>query len=188
LVQGHPDCHRPHLCHTLAEAYVEGAHAAGHEVEVVEPARMNYPLLTSPSEWWHGSAPPQLAAVQDAIQRANHIVFVYPLWMGDMPALLRGFLEHVTRPGVFMDDPQRPFAAGLLGGRSARLVVSMGMPAVVYRWVHGGYGVRMMRRQILGRAGIRPVRTTLVGRAHALTENRVLTWCERMRRLGVSAT
>jgi putative NADPH-quinone reductase len=187
LIQGHPDCHRPHLCHALAQAYVDGARAAGHDVEVVEPARMSFPLLTSPSEWWHGSPPPQLAAVQESIQHADHLVFVYPLWMGDMPALMRGFLEHVTRPGVFMDDPHRPFGAGLLGGRSARLVVSMGMPAVVYRWRYGGYGVKLMRRQILGRAGIRHVRTTLIGRAHTLSAERIDIWRDHLRRLGASA-
>ena len=166
---------------------MDGERAAGHEVEVGATARMAVPLRTSPSEWWHGSPPPQLAAVQDAIQHADHLVFVYPLWMGDMPAMMRGFMEHVTRPGVFMDDPQQPFGAGLLGGRSARLVVSMGMPAVVYRWRYGGYGVRMMRRQILGRAGIRPVRTTLIGRAHTLSAERVAMWRDHLRRLGGSA-
>jgi hypothetical protein len=63
----------------------------------------------------------------------------------------------------------------------------MEMPAVVYRWGYGGYGVKMMRRQILGRAGIRPVRTTLIGRAHALSAERVATWGDHLRRLGASA-
>jgi hypothetical protein len=63
----------------------------------------------------------------------------------------------------------------------------MGMPAVVYRWRYGGYGVRMMRRQILGRAGIRPVRTTLIGRAHTLSADRIAMWRDHLRRLGGSA-
>ena len=32
LIQGHPDCHRPHLCHALAQAYVDGARAAAEGV------------------------------------------------------------------------------------------------------------------------------------------------------------
>lgn len=187
LIQGHPDCHRPHLCHALGQAYVDGARAAGHDVEVVEPARLSFPLLTSSSEWWHGTLPPQLAAVQQSIQDAEHLVFVYPLWMGDMPALLRGFIEHVVRPGFGLDDPYRTFGGGRLGGRSARLVVSLGMPAPVYRWGYGGYGLKAMRRQVLGRAGIRPVRATLVGRVHALTPERVVAWRERLGRLGREA-
>jgi putative NADPH-quinone reductase len=126
-------------------------------------------------------------AVQEAMQHADHIVFVYPLWMGDMPALLRGFLEQVTRPGVVMDEPGRLFGNGRLSGRSARLIVSMSMPALVYRWGYGGSGLKTMRRMVLGRAGIRPVRTTLVGRTHALSAEQISAWGDHMRRLGSSA-
>jgi putative NADPH-quinone reductase len=63
----------------------------------------------------------------------------------------------------------------------------MGMPAAVYRWRYGGYGLKMMRRQILGRAGIRPVRTTLIGRAHALSAERIATWRHHLQRLGAAA-
>jgi putative NADPH-quinone reductase len=188
LIQGHPDCHRPHLCHALAQAYVDGAVAAGHEVEIVEPARLSFPMLTSPSEWEHGSPPPQLAAAQDAILRASHLVLIYPLWMGDMPALLKSFIEQIARPGFALDDPLRTkFRSGLLHGRSMRVVVSMGMPAPVFRWVYGGHSIKVLRRNVFSRAGIRPMRTTLLGRAHQLTPQRAATWCERLRRLGATA-
>lgn len=177
LIQGHPDYRRPHLCHALAQAYVEGALAAGHEVEIVEPARLNFPVLTSPAEWAHGSPPPQLAAAQEAILRADHLVLFYPLWMGDMPALLKGFIEQIARPGFALGHP----------GRSARVVVSMGMPAPVFRWGYGGHSIRVWRRNVFGRAGIRPLRTTLVGRANELTPQRAASWCERLRRLGETA-
>lgn len=31
---------------------------------------------------------------------ADHIVFLYPLWLGHMPALLQAFLEHALRLGI----------------------------------------------------------------------------------------
>lgn len=185
IVQGHPDCARQHLCHALAQAYADGAAAAGHAVETVEPARLGFPLLTSPADWQDGPPPPQLAQAQDAIRRARHLVFVYPLWLGDMPALLKGFLEQVARPGFAIDPHARnPLKAGLLRGRSARLVVSMGMPAPFYRWFYGAYSVKLMRRNILGFAGVAPVRTTIVGNAGAMPAAQVERWCERLRRLG----
>ena len=188
LIQGHPDCRRPHLCHALAQAYVDGARAAGHEVEIVEPARLNFPMLTSPAEWTHGSPPPQLAEAQEAILRADHLVLVYPLWMGDMPALLKSFIEQIARPGFGFQRPSRTmFRARLLGGRSARVVVSMGMPAPVFRWGYGGHSIKVLRRNVFGRAGLRPLRTTLVGRANELTPQRAASWCEHLRRLGETA-
>lgn len=47
IVQGHPDGARQHLCHALAAAYEAGAAAAGHTVEIIEPARLRLPLLGS---------------------------------------------------------------------------------------------------------------------------------------------
>lgn len=41
----------------------------------------------------------QAHPAQDGIGWAEHIVFFFPLWLGDMPASLKGFLEQVARPG-----------------------------------------------------------------------------------------
>ena len=38
VIQGHPDPAGGHLCHALAEAYVDAARAAGHQAQVVTPA------------------------------------------------------------------------------------------------------------------------------------------------------
>ncbi len=187
VVQGHPDSAHQHLCHALAGAYLAGARAAGHVVEVIEPAALNLPLLTS-QEQWQAPASPAVVTAQAAIARAQHLVFFYPLWLGDMPAMLKGFLEQVARPGFAIDPASRnPLRAGLLRGRSARLVVTMGMPALAYRFLYGAHSIRLMRRNLLGFAGIAPVRDTLVGGAGALDATRVGHWCTRLRRMGEAA-
>lgn len=86
IVQGHPDCTRGHLCHALADAYADGARAGGHLVDTIEPARLGLPLLGSQQEWQARPVPPEVLAAQEAIRRARHLVFVYPLWLGGMPA------------------------------------------------------------------------------------------------------
>jgi putative NADPH-quinone reductase len=193
IVQGHPDTRRAHLCHALAQSYADGATAAGHGVEVVEPARLTFPLLSSPAEWRHGCPPPQLVAAQESIRRADHLVFVYPLWLGDMPAVLKGFLEQVARPGFGVDDAGWTPAGtgspkhGLLRGRSARVVVSTAMAAPLYRWIYGAHSIKLMRRHILGPAGITPMRSTVVGSAAAMRPELVERWRERLHRLGQRA-
>jgi len=72
--------------------------------------------------------PPGLADAQRAIKWAEHIVFFFPLWLGDMPALLKGFLEQVVRLGfAFLGEAKNPLTANGLTGQSARVVVTMGM-------------------------------------------------------------
>lgn len=188
IIQGHPDCQGRHLCHVLAQAYADGARGAGHEVDTVVPALLDFPLLRSADEWQHGAVPAALVPAQQAIKRASHLVLVYPLWLGEMPALAKGFLEQVARPGFALAAASRnPLRSGLLGGRSARVVVTMGMPAPLYRWFYRAHSLKSLERNILGFAGIKPVRATLVGGAAAMTPQLVERWSARLRRLGAQA-
>jgi putative NADPH-quinone reductase len=116
---------------------------------------------------------------------AEHIVFFFPLWLGDMPALLKGFLEQVARPGfAFTSADGNPFVHKALTGRSARVVVTMGMPALVYRYYFRAHSVKSLERNILGFIGIKPVNETLIGSVDKLDEADVKTWLTKMRALG----
>ena len=125
LIQGHPDPAGGHLCHALAQAYADGAREAGHELRLVDVAQLDFPLLRSQKEWHEGALPPALAPAQQDILWAQHLEFFFPLWMGDMPALLKGFLEQVARPGfAFKREGRGPMDAKGLTGRSGRVVVT----------------------------------------------------------------
>ncbi|MGV3571136.1 MAG: NAD(P)H-dependent oxidoreductase [Ramlibacter sp.] len=188
LVQGHPDASAPHLCHALAQAYAEGAREAGHEVRTIDVARLEFPLLRSQHAWEKEPLPPALAGAQQDIGWAGHIVLFFPLWLGDLPALLKGFLEQVLRPGfAFGAGARTAFTQKGLGGRSARVVVTMGMPALAYRWYFRAHSVKSLERNILGFVGIAPVHETLIGGVGELEPPDARKWLERLRRLGLQA-
>ena len=188
LIQGHPDPAGGHLCHALAQAYADGAREAGHEVRTLDVAQLDFPLLRSQHAWTHEPLPPALLPAQEAIRWADHIVFFFPLWLGGMPALLKGFLEQVAREGfAFAKDAKNPMATKLLKGRSARLVVTMGMPAVVYRFYFRAHSVKALERSILGMVGIAPIHETLIGLVEAMDDKARDKWFEKLRELGRQA-
>ena len=188
LIQGHPDAQAPHLCHALAQAYADGATAAGHEVRQIDVASIDFALLRSQHEWELGLLPAVLKPAQADIGWAQHIVLFFPLWLGDMPALLKGFLEQVARPGfAFNTEGGNTFGRKGLTGRSARVVVTMGMPALVYRWYFRAHSVKSLERNILGFVGIAPVNETLAGHVEQLGDAGVAKWKARMRVLGAKA-
>jgi putative NADPH-quinone reductase len=188
LIQGHPDTSARHLLHALADAYADGARAAGHEVRSVEVAALDFPLLRSEADWEKGALPTGLAAAQEAIAWAEHLVIFFPLWLGDMPALLKGFLEQVARPSfAFGTEGGNPFAHKKLRGRSARVVVTMGMPALVYRWFFRAHSVKSLERNILGFVGIAPVDETLIGTVGSLAPESANKWLAKLRKLGRQA-
>lgn len=184
LVQAHPDSSQRHLCHALADAYAGGALAAGHEVRRLDISTLDFPLLRSQREWEQGVLPPGLADAQAAIKWAGHIVFLFPLWLGDMPALLKAFLEQVARPGFAFTGERNAFTRKGLTGRSARVVVTMGMPAAVYRWYFRAHSIKSLERNILGFVGIAPVHESLVGSVGNMTEKDAGKWFARMDKLG----
>ena len=191
VIQGHPDAAGHHLLHALAEAYADGAAAAGHELRRIEVAQLEFQLLRTQVDFEIGDVPAALAQPQEDMRWAQHWVFLFPLWHGTMPALLKGFLEHIFRPGFAMGYAKDAaggrdashFPKRLLTGRSARIVVTMGMPALFYRWYFGAYGVRGFERSMLSFAGIKPIRESLYGLAFADDAKRA-RWLRDMRRHG----
>ena len=184
-MQGHPDPRGGHFGHALAQAYAGAAEAAGHEVRILTVARLKFRLLRSAEEFEHGTPPPDIARAQRTLRWAEHLVVFFPLWLGTMPAALKGFLEQVFRPGFAMDfGGGGRFPRRLLAGRSAHVVVTMGMPGLVYRWLFQAHGVRGLERSILGFSGFKPVRESLVGMVGGPDAKPRRQWLKQMAALG----
>jgi putative NADPH-quinone reductase len=186
VLDGHPDPDRARFVHALADAYAEGATAAGHEVARIDVATLDIPPLRSAAAW-EAEGGEGVRAAQEAIAAAQHIVILYPLWLGDIPAALKAFFEQVLRPGFAFPRGARGLNNGLLKGRSARVVVSMGMPAVIYRWFFVAHSLRSLERNILGFVGLGPVRRTLVGNVAGLKDEARQAWIEKLRGMGSTA-
>jgi len=183
LIDGHPDPDPAHLDHALAEAYARGADGAGNAVLRLRVAVLDFPILRSKADFDAGAPPPDIAKAQQAILAADHLVIVYPLWLGGMPALLKGFLEQVFRPSFAFDLEKGPLR-GKLKGKSARVVVTMGMPALAYRWFYRAHSLKSLERNVLKFAGIGPIRESLYGMVESVTDDRREGWLDEMEKLG----
>ena len=185
VIQGHPDPDPNRFCRALADAYAAGAMAAGHPVRRIEVAQLDFPILHTKEDFQSGEAPEAIRQAQETIGWAEHLLIVYPLWLGSMPALLKAFLGQVFRPGfATTGDATRGAWRKLLVGKSARIVVTMGMPALVYRWYFRAHSLRSLERNILGFCGIAPIRETLIGMVEAKSDAKRHAALEKIRELG----
>jgi NAD(P)H dehydrogenase (quinone) len=186
IVVGH--ARRDTFCEALANAYRHGAESAGHSAQVFVLSKMTFdPIL---HEGFEGvqALEPDLRDAQQAIGAANHLVIVFPLWFGSLPAILKGFFERTFQLGFAIERTRGPMHyRPLLTGKSARVIMTMGMPAAVYRWYFGAHALKMLRRHILAFVGIRPVRATLYGGVDAASTNRRRRWIGEVEELGRAA-
>jgi putative NADPH-quinone reductase len=185
IIQGHPDPRGNRFGHALADAYAKGAEKAGREVKVIDVARLDFPVLRSKEDWEGGALPDTIRQVQSAIGWAEHLVIFYPLWLGTMPALLKTFLEQVFRPGFAIAKPEAgKMWKKLLTGKTARIVVTMGMPAFFYRWYFRAHSLKSLERNILGFSGIGPIKESLIGMVEASDNAARDKWLAKMRTFG----
>lgn len=183
IIDGHPDPDRGRLCHALAEAYAKSARDAGNDVRLLTVAEAEFAVLRTARDF---ATPPDAAAIISAradITWADHLVFVFPLWLGGAPALLRGFLEQVARAGFVAETDGRGMRQKLKG-KSARLIVTMGMPAFIYQLVFHAHGVKNIMQGVLGFGGVAPIRLTLFGGVETST---AAAHAARLRRVTVLA-
>jgi NAD(P)H dehydrogenase (quinone) len=129
---------------------------------------------------------PDLQSAHDAMLAADHLVIIFPLWLGTLPAILKGFLERVLQPDLVEPAKQGKFVK-ILKGKSARIIVTMGMPGFIYRWWFGAHAVKMLKRNILGFVGVHPIRTSIYGSIEGAGDERRRRWLNEIEALGREA-
>lgn len=184
VLQGHPHGEGKHLCHAIADAYADGAKSAGAKIKRIDLGAMDIPMLRDPADF--GKPPIEsVVAAQQAIKASQHLVVVYPLWLGTMPAVVKAFFEQLCRNKFAIEaDAKGGWPRQMLKGKSARVIVTMGMPAAAYKLIFGAHGVRGFEGSILGMGGIKPIRETLIGGVGELSRDKSEALLARMRKLG----
>lgn len=176
------------LCAAMARAYCEGASAAGAEVRFLALGALAFDPILHHGYRQIQPLEPDLEAAKADVAWAQHLVWVYPIWWGGLPALLKGFLDRVFLPGfAFKYRPNSALWDKLLTGRSAELLATMDSPPWYYRWVQRQPGHRQMKKTILEFSGIRPVRVHSFGPVVRSSDATRAGWIARARTLGVQA-
>jgi NAD(P)H dehydrogenase (quinone) len=173
-------------CEALGESYVRGARTGGHEVKLFVTSKITFdPILHEGFECVQ-PLEKDLSEAHDAMLAADHLVFIFPLWLGTLPAILKGFLERVLQPDLVAPSKQQRFPK-LLKGKSARVIITMGMPSVIYRWWFGAYALKMLKRNILHFLGVAPVRSLIYGNVEGVGAKGRSRWLKNVEKLGERA-
>lgn len=183
IVLAHPQVKS--YCGALAQAYADGAREAGAEVRQINLAEIAFNPVGVGSLEKPQELEPALKQAQADIQWAEHLVFTYPILWGTIPALLKGFIERAFTPGFAVNfRKDSPLWDKLLKGRSARLLVTLNTPPLLYRVLFRRAGHITMKRSILEFCGIAPVEITDIGPMKNSTAEKREQWIQHARSLG----
>ncbi|WP_337099202.1 NAD(P)H-dependent oxidoreductase [Paenibacillus sp. YIM B09110] len=183
VITGHPDTES--FCSALSQAYIEGAKEQAVQVRTLHMGELEFEPNLKFGYRQRTELEADLLKAQELIRWADHIVLVYPVWWGMMPAVMKGFFDRILLPGfAFRYKENSVFFDKLLTGKTARLIVTSDTPSWYNRLIYGRAGHRVVKQSILQFCGIKPVRVTDIGPVtHATAENRK-KWLEQAKRMG----
>jgi NAD(P)H dehydrogenase (quinone) len=186
IMVGNPQ--RDSYSEALGEAYQRGAESGGHEARLFVLARMNFDAILREGYRRLQPLEPDLVAAREAFLACDHVVFVFPLWCGDMPAIMKGFIERLLQPDLLAIQAAGGKASWkVFKGKSARIIMTMGMPGLIYRWYFGAHALKLLKRNILHFVGIKPVSSTIYGMIETVGDERRKQWLREVEALGHQA-
>ena len=168
----------------LADAYELGARAGGFQVERINIEDLTFdPILhLGYKEIQH--LEPDLKMVQDKINWADHIVFVYPNWWITMPAVMKGMFDRLWLPGfAFNFDKETKKLIQRLRGKTARVIIVAGTHSPFMTWWKFGDYTNEIVHGILGFACI-STSVSAFGPTEKVSANVLDHWVAQAKKLG----
>jgi NAD(P)H dehydrogenase (quinone) len=178
------------LNHAAAEIARAALTAAGHVVYFHDLYAEGFDPVLSAAELKRAySFDPLVQACSNELESAGGILFVHPEWWGGPPALLKGWIERVFRPGLAYEvdegEGENRTTRGLLGGRRALVLATTDRPGLAAaerdkRALEAFWG-----DAVLGYCGITAQRLSVLHSVRHLANAERKAWLQESARLAV---
>lgn len=183
IINGHPD--KESFNFGLAEAYKNGALTSGAEVKEIVVREINFNPNLQYGYRKRTDLEPDLLDAQEKINWAEHLVWIYPVWWGSIPALLKGFIDRVFLPGfAFKKRENSLWWDKLLKNKSARIISTLDQPAWYYWLMYRQPSHYAMKKLTLEFCGISPVKITTIGPIRLSEEAFRKKWLKKIEKIG----
>jgi NAD(P)H dehydrogenase (quinone) len=174
--------------HALAETAAATLLLDGHTVIVHDLCAERFdPLLPAGEIGRDATLPPGIAAHCSEIASADGIIVVHPDWWGMPPAILKGWIDRVLRPGVayrFAEtDSGEGIPIGLLKAKAVIVFNTSNTPAAREQEVFGDPLERIWKDCIVSFCGVPVFHRRTFGVVVTSTADQRTAWLEDVRHL-----
>ena len=188
LILAHP--HPGSFNHAIAETVRNRLENRGRRVHFHDLYAERFePVIPHPEISRDAALPPAVAAHCAEMAAADGIVIVHPNWWGQPPAILKGWIDRVIRPGVayeFLEgDSGEGVPRGLLKARAAIVFNISNTEAGRERKVFGDPLETLWRNCIFGLCGVSNFHRRMFGVVVTSTPEERRQWLAEAGRLAV---
>jgi putative NADPH-quinone reductase len=183
IINGHPD--EQSYNYALSEGYKSGANKTNAIIDTINISELDFNINLRYGYRQRTELEPDLKNAIDKMKKADHIVWLFPLWWAGLPALMKGFIDRTFLPGITFDFIEGKAAPiGLLKGKTSRLIITTDTP----KW----YDLIIMKRPVLKQfkkgtleyCGIGQVKVTYISPIISSTLDARNKWLKKVIKLG----
>ncbi|MBB4119109.1 putative NADPH-quinone reductase [Mesonia hippocampi] len=183
VINGHPD--KESFNYALAEAYVKGANKTGAILSQINISELKFDPNLKFGYRKRMELEPDLIDAIDKIKKADHIVWVFPLWWYSFPALMKGFIDRVFLPGItYQPIEGKPFPKKLLKGKTAHIIITADTPKWYNFLVMKNPAINQLKKGTLQFCGVNPVKVTYIATIKNSGASFRKKWLEKIAVLG----
>jgi NAD(P)H dehydrogenase (quinone) len=145
------------FCEAILEETKEVLAAKNISAEILDLYTLDYnPVLLGDEHYTRGNKniSQQTSSFQDSIRKSDLLIFIYPIWWGTMPAILKGFFDKTFVSG-FGFEYRGKIPVGLLKGKKSIVMFTSGAPSVFSFLFQANRPKKHIEKDILGFCGIK---------------------------------
>lgn len=190
IILGHPDPRS--FNHALAAGVCDALREDGHRVILHDLCAESFdPLLPAREVSEEAVLPANIRKHCEELSAANGIVIVHPNWWGQPPAILKGWIDRVIRPGVAYrfdeGDGGEGIPRGLLKAKTAVVLNTSNTPDEREQTAFGDPLDALWKRCVFDVCGVHDVRRRMFNVIVTSTPQQRQQWIEEAKSLCRSA-
>jgi len=183
IINGHPD--KESFNFGLSDAYQKGAKNSNAEVRVINIRALEFNPNLEFGYRKRTELELDLIKAQESIKWANHLVWIYPVWWGSIPAIMKGFIDRVFLPGfAFKKREGSIWWDKFLTGKTARIICTLDQPPWYYKLAFSSPSHKAMKKLTMQFVGVKKVKITTIGPIRLSTDEFREKWLKKIEKLG----
>ncbi|MCF6360896.1 MAG: NAD(P)H-dependent oxidoreductase [Cyclobacteriaceae bacterium] len=183
IINGHPD--KQSYNYALSEVYKQGVSKTNAIIAQINIAELDFNPNLQFGYRQRTELESDLLDAIEKIKKANHIVWVFPVWWFGYPALMKGFIDRIFLPKITFEYIEgKTLPNKLLKGKTARIIVTADTPKWYDYLFMKRPAINQFKKGTLEYCGISPVRVTYIAPIKDSTQDFREKWLNKVFLLG----
>lgn len=180
IVFNHP--YEGSYCNAILNAITNGLQKANCEIDLMHLDNDGFTPVMSKADLKafveHKPIDPQVIDYTERLKKADHLIFIFPIWWDLMPAMTKGFVDRVLCPGVAYDHHPRGFGLVplLKNLKNVTIITTMNKPKIMYSLLIGNLIRKAMLRSVFKTMGYKNLHWISFTSVKSVSQEKRVKW------------